>query len=93
MASRNGDTNAAADKATGALSLASEVKTEAVDAKASALAADENALWFTTAFSVVGAVALVLALFLVWRRLKRSHVARRRENLFHSKPRRPADET
>jgi hypothetical protein len=82
MASRNGDANAAADKATGALSIASEVKAEAVDSKASALVAGENALWFTIVFSAVGAVALVLALFLVWRRLKRRYV----KNLFHSKP-------
>jgi hypothetical protein len=82
MASRNGDANAAADNATGALSIASEVKAEAVDAKASALVAGTNALWFTTVFSVVGATALVLALFLVWRRLKHGYF----KNSLESKP-------
>lgn len=82
MALRTGDANAAVDNATGALSIASEVKAEAVYAKASALVADDNALQSTITFSVVGAVTFVLALLLVWHRLRHRYV----KNLLHSKP-------
>lgn len=70
IAVRKEDSNAGA-KAEVALSTAQEVETAAVAAKSKALDDGANALWSSAAFSIVGAVIFVLALFLVWRQFKR----------------------
>jgi CHASE3 domain sensor protein len=71
---RTGDSNTAAVQADSVLPIAQEVTTAAQDAKQTALVSGQNAFWSTIAFTVIGAFVFVLALFLVWRRFKRSYI-------------------
>jgi hypothetical protein len=79
---RNGDPATVANRADSVLSIASEVKSEAVSAKEAAVVAGRNDLWTTFAFSSIGVVVFVLVLFFVWLRLKSNYV----KNLVHMKP-------
>ena len=71
---RTGDSNTAAAQADSVLPIAQEVTVAAQDAKQTALVSGQNAFWYTIAFTVIGAFVFVLALFLVWRRFKRSYI-------------------
>ena len=71
---RTGDSNITATQADSVLPIAQEVTTAAQDAKQTALVSGQNAFWSTITFTVIGAFVFVLALFLVWRRFKRSYI-------------------
>jgi hypothetical protein len=71
---RTGDSNTAAVQADSVLPIAQQVTASAQDAKQTALVSGQNAFWSTIAFTVIGAFVFVLALFLVWRRFKRSYI-------------------
>jgi len=86
MAYGNGDAANAADKADSALSIALEVKSDAVSAEKSALVAYQNGFWLTVALSVIGAAVFVFVLFLVWRLLKQRYV----KNFLGAKPEVPS---
>ncbi len=79
---RTGDSNSAAVQADSALPIAQQVITEAQDAKQNATASQQNTFWSTTALTVIGTIVFILALFLGWRRFKRSYISR----LFEAKP-------
>jgi hypothetical protein len=85
---RTGDSNTAVAQADSVLPIAQEVTTLAQDAKQTAIVSSQNVFWSTIAFTVIGAFVFVLALFLVWRRFKRSYV----NNLFQAKPEVTANE-
>jgi CHASE3 domain sensor protein len=70
---RNGDYNTAAALADSVLPIAQQVTASAQDAKQTALVSSQNAFLSTIALTVIGAIVLVLVLFLVWRRLKQSY--------------------
>ena len=71
---RTGDSNTASAQADSVLPIAQEATTAAQEAKQTALVSGQNAFWSTIAFTVIGAFVFVLALFLVWRRFKRSYI-------------------
>jgi len=73
---RTGDSNTATAQADSVLPIAQEVTASAQDAKQTALVSGQNAFWSTITFTVIGAFVFVLALFLVWRWLKRSYINR-----------------
>jgi hypothetical protein len=79
---RTGDSNTAAVQADSVLPIAQEATTSAQEAKQTALVSGPNAFWYTIAFSEIGAIVFVLALFLVWRWFKRSHI----KSLSEAKP-------
>ncbi len=79
---RTGDFNAASAQADSVVPIAQEVTASAMDAKQTALASSQNTFWFNIAFTVIGIVVFVLALFLSWRWFKRRCV----KNLYKAKP-------
>ena len=79
---RTGDSNTAVAQANSVLPIAQEVTTAAQNAKQTATVSGQNAFWSTIAFTVIGAFVFVLALFLVWRRFKRSYI----KSLSEAKP-------
>ena len=79
---RIGDKNTAAAKADNVLTKAQEVTVSGQDAKQAAIAAGQNALWSTVAFTAIGAFAFVLILFFLWRQIRRSYI----NNLSTAKP-------
>ena len=79
---RTGDSSLAAAKADAVIPIAQQVTSSALTAKDSASASAQTSFWSTIALAVVGSVVLVLALFLVWRRLKRNYI----KNLSEAKP-------
>ena len=79
---RTGDSNTAIAEANSVLPIAQQVTTAAQNAKQTATVSGKNAFWSTIAFTVIGAVVFVLALFLVWRRIKRSYL----KSLSEAKP-------
>jgi hypothetical protein len=79
---RAGDNTTAAAQADSVLPIAQQVTASAQDAKQTALVVGQNAFWSTIAFTVIGAFVFVLALFLVWRRFKRSYI----KSLSEAKP-------
>jgi succinate dehydrogenase hydrophobic anchor subunit len=72
IAVRKEDSSAGA-KADGTVSIANEVEAAAVAAEKEALDDALNGFWSSVAFSVVGVVVFVLALFLVWSRFRRRY--------------------
>jgi hypothetical protein len=74
MAFRKGDSNTAVSKANDAISIAQEVKSSAQSAQHSAIASKQNTFLFTVGASLVGCLILILALFLVWHRIKKYYV-------------------
>jgi hypothetical protein len=72
---RTGDSNTAAAQAYSVLPIAQEVTIAAQDAKQTALVSGPNAFWFPIVFTEIGVIVFVLALFLVWRRFKRSYLS------------------
>ena len=79
---QSGDLNSAAVEADRVLPMAQAVTVSAQDAKQAALVSGMNAFWLTIAFTLLGASAFVLILFLVWSRYKRRYM----KKLFDSKP-------
>ena len=79
---RIGDSSTAATQADSVLPIAQQVTTAAQNAKQTAVVSSQNAFWSTIAFTVIGAFVFVLALFLVWRRFKRSYI----KSLSEAKP-------
>jgi hypothetical protein len=71
---RAGDSTAAAVQADSVLPIAQEVTNSAQNAKQTALVSGQYDFWLTIAFSVIGALALVLVLLRVWRRFKRGYM-------------------
>jgi methionine-rich copper-binding protein CopC len=82
MSYSNGDADNTADKADSALSIALEVKSDAVSVENAALVAYQNGFWLTVGFSVIGVAVFVFVLFLVWRLVKQSYV----KNFLGAKP-------
>jgi hypothetical protein len=79
---RTGDFNTATVQADNVLPIAQEVATAAQNAKQTATVSGKNAFWSTIAFTVIAGFVFVLALFLVWRRFKRSYI----KSLSEAKP-------
>jgi CHASE3 domain sensor protein len=79
---RTGNTNTAATQADSALTIAQQVTNEAQDAKQNAIVSNQNTYYSLMTLTVIGAIVFVLALFLVWRRFKRSYI----KNLSDAKP-------
>jgi CHASE3 domain sensor protein len=79
---RSGGSNTAAAQADSVLPIAQEVTNAAQNAKQTAIVSDQNAFWLTIAYTLIGAFVFVLALFLVWRWLKRSYI----KSLSEAKP-------
>jgi hypothetical protein len=76
---RTGDSSTAAAQAASVLPIAQEVTTAAQDAKQTALVSGPNTFWLPIAFTEIGAIVFVLALFLVWRRFKRIYISKLHE--------------
>jgi len=76
MALGNGNSSEAAGKAVQCIGIAQSVKSDADVLKASALDGARTVFWASLAFSVVGIVAFVVVLVLVWRWFKRGYVRR-----------------
>jgi hypothetical protein len=76
---RTGDNNTAAAQADSVLPIAQEVTIAAQDAKQTAVVSRPNTFWLPIAFTEIGAIVFVLALFLVWRRFKRSYISKLHE--------------
>ncbi len=79
---RSGDSNTAAAQADSVLPIAQQVTVAAQNAKQTATVSGQNAFWSTIAFTVIGSIVFVLALFLVWRWFKRRYT----NNLSQAKP-------
>jgi hypothetical protein len=82
MNSRNGDFVSAGNNADGAVLIASQVSSAAQDAQLVAQDVARNNFTYTIMFSVAASIVFVLALILVWSRVKRSY----KENLSNAKP-------
>ena len=76
---RTGDFNASVAQADKVIPIAQEVSINAQDAKQTALVSGSNAFWFALAFTGIGSIIFVLALFLVWRRFKRHYIIKLHE--------------
>jgi predicted PurR-regulated permease PerM len=70
---RLGNSTTTAAQVDSVLPIAQEVTTAAQSAKQTATTSSQNSFWYTIAFTVIGAFIFILALFLVWRRFKRSY--------------------
>ena len=81
-ANRTGDTSMAANDANAVLSITRQVTTSAQNAKENALTSAQNAFWSTVTITIMVAVVFVLALFFVWRLVKRNYI----QNLSKAKP-------
>ena len=79
---RTGDYNGAVNDASAVLPIAQQVNTAAQTAKETAQASVRNSFWSTLAATIVAAVVFVLALFFVWRLIKRNYI----RNLSEAKP-------
>jgi len=79
---RTGDSSTAATKADSVLPIAQQVMTAAQSAKQTATTSGQNAFWETIAFTIIGSIAFVYVLLLVWRRVKRNYI----KNLSEAKP-------
>jgi hypothetical protein len=64
------------------LSTAQQVTVAAQDAKQTAIASGQNAIWYTIVFTAIGIFDFVLALFMVWHWFKRRYI----NNLSQAKP-------
>ncbi len=69
-----GESNTAGAQADSVLPIAQQVTVSAQNAEQTALVTGQNAFWSTIAFTTIGALAFVLALFLGWRRYKRGYM-------------------
>lgn len=79
---RTGDLTAVSAQADSVISIAQQVTISAQNDKQTALAAGQNNFWFIIAFTEIGAGVFVLALILIWRRLKRRYI----KSLYERKP-------
>ena len=70
----NGNLSEASSKADQCVEIAESVKSDAAVLKASALDEAQTVFWTYLTFSVVGVAVFVVALALVWRRFKHSHI-------------------
>jgi hypothetical protein len=73
---RTGYFDKAAIQADNVLLITQQITISAQAAKQNALISGQNALWSIIAFTVIGVVGFVLALFLFWRWFKRSYMNR-----------------
>ena len=73
---RAGDMNAAGENADAVLPIALLITEAAQNAQENALASSQTVFWSTLVLTVVGASVLVVALFVVWRLIKRSYINR-----------------
>jgi len=72
----NGNSSEASSKAGQCVEIADGVKSDAEVLRASALDEAQTEFWTYLVFSVVGVAVFVVALALVWRRFKHSHVGK-----------------
>ena len=79
---RTGAFTKASIQADNVLPIVEKVTVSAQNSEQTALDSGQNAFWSTIAFTVIGAIVFVLALFLVWRWFKRSYI----KNLSDAKP-------
>jgi hypothetical protein len=70
----SGNMSNVASNAESARQIAEQVNFDAVNLRNVSLDQSQNSLWFTLAFSVIGAIVFGISLFIVWRRFKRSHM-------------------
>jgi len=84
-----GDSAAALNNADGALLVAKQVLVVSPIAKEDALTGAQIAFWSNVALTVVALVVLILALFIVWRFIKRGYI----KSLSGAKPEVVSDET
>jgi hypothetical protein len=82
MAYRVGDFSGAIDKATGVFASASEVETDAINAKNAALIKSQNDVWSIVAISDVAGFSFILLMFLIWIWFKKNYI----KKLRNSKP-------
>ena len=59
-----------------AIALANQINDEAIALRNVNILASQNNLWFTLAFSLVGAVVFACAIFFIWRWFKRRFITR-----------------
>jgi CHASE3 domain sensor protein len=64
------------------LSISQDVKTAALEAKQTAIVSNQNAFLSNILLSIISALVFILALFLIWRRLKKRYT----QNLLNAKP-------
>ena len=67
---RTGDNNSATADAGNALLISQQVMTAAKNAKRDAAVSSQNAFWSTIAFTLISAFVFVVALLIVWRKVK-----------------------
>jgi CHASE3 domain sensor protein len=79
---RYGDLNTGASSADKSLTIAREIAAASQDTEETATVASQNTFLSTTSFTIIGAFAYTLALFLVWRRFKRRYI----KSLSEAKP-------
>lgn len=79
---RTGDNNAALAQADSVLPIAQEVSVAAQEAKQTASVTNQNAIWSTVGFTVIGAFVFASVLFLVWRWFKKRYI----NTLIQTKP-------
>jgi ABC-type Fe3+-siderophore transport system permease subunit len=89
IAYSNGDVSTAAIQAANVIQIADDVTVEAQEVQAAASISRQQAFWSAVIITSVSVVVFVLALFLVWRRLKQNYV----DSLSSSKPEVSSDET
>ncbi|MCW4000695.1 MAG: hypothetical protein NWE93_10685 [Candidatus Bathyarchaeota archaeon] len=76
------DYTMAITQANSVLSVAQQVKTDALSYEQAASANHNNAFWFSVAFAIAIAFVFNLLLFLLWRNIKQKHICK----LLKSKP-------
>jgi hypothetical protein len=86
---RVGDKNIAEDNLDTLFSIVEQVTADAQTKREVASTSAQAKLWSTTIYTVIAVTVFVLALFLVWRVLKRSYV----KNLSNTKPEVPINES
>ena len=79
---RTGDNDTAVNDASAVLPIAQQVIKQAQTAKETALASGKNAFWSMITSTIIVAAVFVVALFLVWRLLRRNYI----KSLLQAKP-------
>jgi hypothetical protein len=71
---RTGDLSSASSNAVNVVLMSQQVISAAQAAEVTASTNSRNSFWFTVIFSSVGSVVFVLALFLIWLRIKKNYI-------------------
>jgi hypothetical protein len=71
---RDGVNGTATNDASSVFPITQQIITQAQDAKEAALASEKNAFWSMITTTIIAAAVFVVALFLVWRLLKRNYI-------------------